>query len=172
MKTVIINGSGGCGKDTFVGFCQDINPNVLNISTIDEVKNIAIKMGWDGFKREKDRKFLSDLKDLWEEYNHGPSEDVIKKTKLFKIKMNSLGHNNAVVFIHCREPQYIEKLKNELNAITLLIVNPKIPLILTNHADRYVLEYQYDYIIENDGTLNDLQKKADNFLNNIGCYNC
>lgn len=127
-------------------------------------------MGWDGLKREKDRKFLSDLKDLWEAYNEGPSKDVITKTKIFKERMDFLGYSNAAVFIHCREPQYIKSLKNELNATTLLIINPKIPLISTNHADRCVLEYQYDYIVENDGTLDDLRRKSERFLKDIGCH--
>lgn len=67
-QIVIINGTGGSGKDTFVQFCSKYN-KVMNFSSIDKVKEIARLIGWDGKKTEKDRKFLSDLKKLTTEYN-------------------------------------------------------------------------------------------------------
>ena len=59
----IINGSGGCGKDTFVElFSKHYGPDkVWNYSSVDKVKRIAKEIGWTGAKTEKDRKFLSDL---------------------------------------------------------------------------------------------------------------
>ena len=69
MKTVvIINGAGESGKGTFVKFCRDIllpyRIFVNNISSIDQVKEVAAGLGWDGKKDDEGRKFLSDLKDL------------------------------------------------------------------------------------------------------------
>lgn len=90
-KIIIINGSGGVGKDAFAkrvieealklskrivpveneNYC--VNPEIFykinNISTIDYVKNIARMFGWNDEKSEKDRKMLSDLKDLITVYN-------------------------------------------------------------------------------------------------------
>ena len=51
---VIINGTGGSGKDTFVSFVSKYN-KVYNFSSIDKVKEIAKEVGWDGGKTEKDR---------------------------------------------------------------------------------------------------------------------
>ena len=34
---IIINGTGGAGKDTFVNFCAEVT-GVLNVSTVDKVK--------------------------------------------------------------------------------------------------------------------------------------
>ena len=62
-QIVIINGTGGCGKDTFVSFVSKYK-RVYNFSSIDKVKEIAKLIGWDGGKTDKDRKFLSDLKKL------------------------------------------------------------------------------------------------------------
>ena len=63
MRVVIINGIGGSGKDTFVVMCKDVlgANRVLNISTVDFVKEVAKFCGWDGSKQPEDRKFLSDL---------------------------------------------------------------------------------------------------------------
>ena len=65
---IIINGTGGSGKDTFVEFVSKYN-KVLNFSSVDKVKEIAKLIGWTGAKEEKDRKFLSDLKKLTTDYN-------------------------------------------------------------------------------------------------------
>ena len=83
VKVVVINGMPGCGKTTFEEMCSDIcdpfaveptshvpgfsEGRVLGIdicSTVDFVKVVARQCGWDGTKNLKNRKFLSDLKDL------------------------------------------------------------------------------------------------------------
>lgn len=167
MKIVVINGVGGSGKDTFVHFVQDAYNQypqrftVGNISTVDFVKQIATDCGWTGVKEERDRKFLSDLKDLLEEYNNLPNRMVDRAIKHFeqtKVK---------VVFVHCREPKGIDYFVKKYGAITLLIHNPNIEPITSNHADANVADYDYEYIIENDGSLEDLRKKAIDFYNEI-----
>ena len=61
-EIVVINGSVGVGKDTFVQFCAEYAP-IMNISSVDKVKEAAkVLAGWNGEKDEKSRKFLSDLK--------------------------------------------------------------------------------------------------------------
>ena len=62
----IINGSGGTGKDTFCNMIRDYSGHdTYIISSVDDIKKKAQLMGWDGVsKTDKDRKFLSDLKDL------------------------------------------------------------------------------------------------------------
>ena len=53
---VIINGTGGAGKDTFVSFCSEF-VKVLNVSSVDKVKEAAkILVGWNGEKDEVSRK--------------------------------------------------------------------------------------------------------------------
>lgn len=66
----VINGTGGAGKDTFVKMVSrqmDKMSNyaaVINVSSVDRIKEAAKIIGWNGGKEEKDRKFLSDLKEL------------------------------------------------------------------------------------------------------------
>ena len=69
MKVVIINGRERSGKDTFVDICSIVNNGkVISTSMVDGTKELARKIGWDGSKEPRDRKFLSDLKDLLDEY--------------------------------------------------------------------------------------------------------
>ena len=174
MKYFIVNGSGGAGKDTFVKFCQDlVAPGMsLNISTVDDVKAVAKTCGWDGGKSNKDRAFLSGLKQLLHNYNDFPHRMTLKRIEEFQAYLKSYDQNteNAVVFIHCREPEAIERLKKELDATTVLIRRPSLEnLEYGNASDDGVERYDYDYTINNDGTLDDLRHWAIAFLaiNNI-----
>jgi hypothetical protein len=78
----ILNGMGGCGKDTFASFLSEVC-GVFKYSSIDRVKQIAYECGWDGGKTEKDRKFLSDLKCLLTDYNDLPFNDVRNRIEEF-----------------------------------------------------------------------------------------
>lgn len=158
---IIINGTGGAGKDTFVGFCAELT-NVLNVSTVDKVKEAAkILVGWNGEKDEVSRKLLVDLKRLSIVYNDAPTKYILEMAEKFKTS------NNSLMFIHIREVEEIEKAKKLLNAKTLLINNPRVKLITSNDSDGKVNEYQYDYYIENDGTLEDLKIKASKFIEEL-----
>lgn len=160
-KIVIINGTGGAGKDTFVTFCSEIE-KVLNISTVDKVKEAAkILVGWNGEKDEISRKLLVDLKKISIDYNDAPTKYVLEMAEQFKKSENNL------MFIHIREIDEIEKTKKLLNAKTLLITNPRVKLITSNNSDGKVNEYTYDYYIENDKTLEDLKNKAIEFVDEI-----
>jgi hypothetical protein len=165
MKIFVINGRGGCGKDTFVELCSKHVPKYmcLNISTVDKVKEIAKFCGWEGGKEDKDRKFLSDLKALLADYSDLPHQSVLYAIKMFKAGLETYDINpdEAIVFIHCREPEAIERLRKELDAVTVLIRRPA----LENHAygnlsDDGVENYHYNFTIFTDGTIEDLERWA------------
>lgn len=174
MKVVIINGKGGAGKDTFVTMCRGVlgANRVLNISTVDFVKEVATFCGWKGSKTPKNRKFLSDLKDLLTEWEDVPFIKVCDTIRSWSYELNEFEDYeawcNSVVFIHCREPKEIKKLVEELDAITLLIRRDAAECVeQINHADNEVLNYKYDYVIPNNGTLSELRARAEEFLR--GC---
>ena len=158
-EVVVINGTGGSGKDTFVDFCKKY-VKVMNTSSIDKVKEIASLIGWDGGKTDKDRKFLADLKHLTTEYNDMAFNDIKKSVKKF------LDNDDEILFIHIREPKEIEKAKKEFNAVTLLIKREGLENIETNDADKNVDNYSYDYVIYNS-TLEKLENDAKKFVNEI-----
>lgn len=157
-QVIIINGTGGSGKDTFVEYCSEF-AKVTNISSVDKEKEAAkILVGWNGEKDEKSRKLLVDLKKISIDYNDAPFKYIQKKYKEFIMS------NSKYLFIHIREIDEIKKIKEALNAKTLLIINPRVELIKSNTSDGNVYNYKYDYIIENNGTLKDLEQKAKDFV--------
>ena len=160
-KIFIINGHATAGKDTFVDFVKEFSPSTLPLSTIDRVKFLAGYFGWDGNKDSKGRKFLSDLKDSWTLYNDGPASVIVDTVK-------DADYNNF--FIHCREPQVIDKLvyyfnKESYEVITVSVKRDAAAASKTsNHADADVENYQYDIYIDNNGSLEDLKNKAFTFV--------
>lgn len=152
-QVFIINGSGGCGKDTFISFISDI-ACVTNFSSVDKVKEIARIVGWDGEKTERNRKFLSDLKLLCADYNDMPFNSMKDKFEEF------LSDISTFLFLHIREPEEIERAKNAFNAKTILIKRNSVEHIISNMADANVFNYDYDVVIDNDKGIEELRDKA------------
>lgn len=158
-KIIVINGSGGVGKDTFVEFCSEF-VKVKNISSVDKVKEAAeILVGWNGEKNDRSRKLLVDLKQLSIAYNDYPITYI--KNEANDFLANS---DQQIMFVHIREISEIKKVKEILNAKTLLITSSRVEKILTNQSDANVDQYEYDVYIENDGTLEEFRQKAKQFV--------
>ena len=164
-KTYILNGVGTSGKGTFVEFVGKYIPT-YKYSIVDLPKEAAKVLGWDGGKTEKDRKFLSDIVDLSTDYNDCPFQDVLSVVADFK---NNL-IEDEVLFIDMRDPKDIARAVETFGAETILIRNPNVEKIESNHADANVEDYNYDYIIENDGTLEQLDAMAKVFVRDIICW--
>lgn len=152
-QVFIINGSGGCGKDTLVSLVADI-AYTMNFSSVDKIKEIARIIGWNGGKTEKDRKFLSDLKLLCTDYNDMPLSSMKDKYKEF------IDSHATFLFLHIREPEEIERAKKIFNAKTILVKRDIVKHITSNMADANVFNYDYDIIINNDKGIEELTDKA------------
>lgn len=173
-QVFIINGSGGVGKDSFVEEVRnqaDISTKVDNYSSVSKVKEVAKIIGWNGAKTEKDRKFLSDLKLLTTEYNDMPLNDM---KRFANSVMNDDVDISKILFLHIREPEEIAKAVNEFkeyNAKTILVKRDSVKHITSNMADENVYNYNYNIVINNNGTIEDLKEKAkcflDYFLNGV-----
>lgn len=167
----IINGSGGVGKDTFVELVStELNDimkrfhTVINFSSVDKVKCIAKEIGWNGKKTEKDRKFLSDLKILSSEYCDMPFKSMRETVNNFILDKNSV-----FLFLHIREPEEIARAVKEFGANTILIRRNSIEHIISNIADENVFNFNYDFVIDNDGTIGELKDKVKKFINKVIC---
>lgn len=163
-KIIIINGTGGSGKDSFVKACQNIDPTIQNISSVNYVKQVAYELGWDGIKDTKGRRFLSDLKMALSAYNDAPFIMTIKDIEDYD--------KNATVFVHIRESDDISKYKTYFEhngdiVTTVVINNSRVKPITSNLADADVYNSSYDWIIDNEGTLDDLAQSAEFFLKNF-----
>lgn len=162
-QVFITNGMARCGKDTFANILNEFIPT-LKYSSIDKVKEIASLCGWDGGKSEKDRKFLSDLKLLTTEYSNMPYLSIIKKYDEF-LK----DEEHKVLLIDIREPSEIDKAKAALNARTILIKNNRVKFVNSNMADANVFNYTYDYVIKNNGTLDEFRENIKRFYEENFC---
>lgn len=171
MQYFIVNGYPQSGKDTFIDIClEKIGPYGLKISIIDFVKKIAKECGWDGKKSEKNRKFLSNLKDLLTEWEDVPYKKLLEKISRFTFSLESYDvSDNGIVFIISREKKDIERLQKDLNAKTILIKRKEAEKEqFSNHADKNVEEIKYDIIIDNNGSYGDLINKSYHFLKTLG----
>ena len=170
LQVIIVSGRPGVGKTTFENFCQDIlgEPFCQTRSTVDKIKEIAREGGWKGGKELRDREFLSDLKDLFTEYNDMPLNDICSFLKGWEQELEMYGVQNLhhILFVDDREPKHIERLKKRLEAMgvqvfTLLIRRPGDEYMkVSNHADANVFEYEYDYTVFNRGDLEHFRKTA------------
>ena len=171
MKIYILNGKAGSGKTTFFKLIEEKCHNyVYNYSTVDLVKKVAYGCGWNGSKTPENRKFLSDLKDLLTEWDDVPYKDCLKEIKRITslADIYDVEHDDWAIFIDCREPKEIQKFVDRLGAKTIFIDRKIEDYNASNHADAEVENFNYDIIINNNGTLEDLAAVAMNFIKTEG----
>lgn len=171
-QVIIINGQGGCGKDTLMNAVAE-KYNVVSISAIDKIKVAAETLGWNGSKDPKDRKFLADLKKLSDDYNGFTMTYIINKFILFIADIK--GHND-ILFICIREPENIKIASNLINEVlkvkipgtsvaTLLIMRGE-HKTYGNSSDDSVDNYDYDYMFDNNAPLEESKEKFISFIEN------
>lgn len=166
---VILNGLGGVGKDTFAEACAAVvgSEYCSHISTVDYVKDIARDFGWKGTKTFEDRRCLAMLKDILTYWDDIPYFDVFTRALAQVGKWRNEQADFGIIFIDCREPKEIQRLVDGMGAKTVLITRDNMPSHYGNHADDDVFDYQYDYLIDNSGTLDDLHASAQRFIEAI-----
>lgn len=159
-KVYVVNGE----NETFINFLSKYIPT-LKCSIVDLPKEAAKVFGWDGGKTEKDRRFLSDIMELSTKYNDAPFKDVLSLVTDFKNSKDFVEYE--VLIIDMQDPKDIARAVETFGAETILVRNPNAIKIKSNHADRDVENYEYDYIIENNGTLEQLDSVARRFVDEI-----
>lgn len=162
----IVNGHPGSGKTTFGKILNKFIP-CEHISVIDPIKDEAERLGWDSeYKTEKDRKFLSDLKDICSGYNDYPFQELTKKLISF-LRYS----DKTVLLIDIREPEEINRAVELFGAESICIDRPGCEKVTTNHADANVDKCVYDQVVRNPGTLDDFYAEIEKFAKfNIGLW--
>jgi hypothetical protein len=159
---------------------------VTSISSVQGIKDIsAFYFGYDeNRKNDKDRKFLSDLKALTTDYCDFSMNYILKQVITDDI------FGAKYIFIHIREPKEIDRAKEMVGEIifphfskivtqydydadtlisarkffdvkTVFVSNDRVKAKVTNNAsDTDVEKYRYDFLINNNGSLDDLKKEA------------
>jgi hypothetical protein len=172
----MIGGRAGEGKTTFARFCQDhliekYEEGSAKVPFAMKVKDTAFFMGWDGEKDDKGRKLLQEIGNCGRQYDidlwAGHTVDFIKNHPAeFKFvfiddwRFPNEGkyvqeHFYPVITVRIRRPEEFHTLKgtplyNDVSEISLPDEN----------------EY-YDYVIENDGSLSQLEARAEKFVNEV-----
>lgn len=146
---IVINGKGGVGKDTL---CESISSEykILNVSAITPIKEIAKAYGWQGEKDEKARRFLSELKKAFINYNDLPTRYLLEQYQSF------LKNDDVIMFVHIREGEEIRKFVEAVDGkcVTLLIYNAAMnEQVYGNESDDCVEQYEYDYRFDNSAPL-------------------
>lgn len=159
---IIINGKGGAGKDTVCEITSKFF-KVRNISAITPIKEIAANFGWNGEKDNKSRKFLSDLKRAFIEYNDLPNRYLEKEYHAFKES------DADILFAHIREKDQIDAFKRrvDIKCVTLLVQSIRIDSRnkqYGNASDDNVEEYCYDYCYKNEKPIEKLPEDFMNFI--------
>lgn len=164
-KILIINGYPTSGKTQFELFLAK-HTNAIIYSSITPVKEYAKKyFGWSGNeddKTEEWRRFFAELKRfLVVEFDH---IYICVSNKIREFQRNT---NAELLLIDSREPEEIERFKNCFQATTVFVRNDRVEKITSNNADANVENYKYDFYIDNNGTLEDLEQKAIEFIKEL-----
>ena len=144
-QVIILNGGGGVGKDTLIEFAAKTY-KIINVSSIDPIKEIASAGGWQGEKDEKGRKLLIAIKAAFVAYNDLPFRHCIDEYLKF------LESDNQFMFVHIREPQEIEKFRAVTGAKTILITR-KDQKVWGNAIDDECAKCKYDLHFDNSDVL-------------------
>jgi len=134
------------------------------LSSIDPVKYVASKFGWQGEKDDKARRMLSNLKDMLTEYNDFPFHTVTNYlSEVSHIADMPTGTKYLFYCVQSREPDDIKKYQNyfsELNPKTVLVERKEAHLATpNNHADQGVFGFRYDLYIPNNSSLKNFKKE-------------
>lgn len=164
IKVIAVNGAPRSGKDTFIDICTEkLGIKGRKTSSIDFIKKIAFYCGWNGEKDLKNRKFLSDMKDILTEWNDIPFKEIEKTLKVWEIwNERHQIEDDGFLFVCIREPEELDKVRKRLGATCILVRRDDAESALaSNHADEEVFDFAYDYIIDNNSDLAQLRESAE-----------
>ena len=159
---IVINGKGKAGKDTI---CDIVSRHFtsVNVSSITPIKEIARQHGWNGEKDNNARRFLSNLKMAFSEYNDLPTQYLLAKYSEF-----IADQVHEVMFVHIREAAEIDRFSGMVSTplVTLFIDRPGLGRF-DNESDDDAGNYTYDYVYVNNKPLESLENDFMCFFNSI-----
>jgi phosphomevalonate kinase len=169
MKNIIlISGKAESGKNLIGSILQKHLSNTLITAFGDYVKYVCqTYLGWNGVKDQKGRDFIQ----FW-------GTDIVRKENynfwaLIISQLHFVLRNQFDYFItpDTRFPNEIEEQKLAFGnkVLTLKVVRPNHISKLTEEQKNHISEtgldnYEFDYTIINDGSIEDLEKKVEIFI--------
>jgi hypothetical protein len=164
---IFINGYPRSGKDTFAnaaveGFAE-CGWQARAISSIDPIRDTARKHGVPVDEKGPDeRKLLSDLKAAFNGYRRWADRMATRQALDFLER-----DGNRAIFVHVREPESIDFMPTNVVPLAILIRRQFDSAALSNDSDRFVENFPYDFLFENDGTVEELEAYAEGFAHTL-----
>ena len=162
MIVIILNGPGESGKGTFVELISEIfNFSYEKYSSIAWAKKIAeLHFGWKGDKTPENRELIGKIKQLGIEYGNIPFKKVVSRYR------RAFANHYDLFITDVREPDEINKLKLHfkhirIKCITIRIQNTQKEQYAAENlgiADNQYANFDYDFEIPNNGTIEDFRK--------------
>lgn len=161
----IVNGPPRSGKDSFIAFLSKIYASFgvtsVEHSSIDIIRYMLSELGIDtSAKTAADRKLLAGIGSLVEEHSNFRTNNCIHEV----IQAEQDYPTGAVVFLHIREPENIARVVeflrvrgNPIWKVQVLSQRAEVP---SNPVDAGTGEVPYDFTVNNNGTLADLNCEA------------
>lgn len=165
MKTTaqifVLNGSPTAGKNTFVDM---IPAKTIHYSYVDFTRDILDYAGIDYRKKsDKVRVLLESINNALEEFDDIPFKDCCDLTQDF---LNGL-YEEEYLFIDIRKPCNIKRFLDKFKGARAVYVDNKKPISSVTESDSQVANYDYDFYIDNSGSLEDLQNEVNRFMAEI-----
>lgn len=167
----IVNGYPRAGKDTFVDICGGMiaakGHHASASSSIDLIKSVTDFLGISEEPKTPEKRALwSDLKASLEKYNRFASRRTVQG---ILETMSKSKPKIRVGFVHVREPDAIDFMKTiarDCEVFTIFVDRDDAERVTSNASDMEVENYDYDVIIRNHGTLENLENLAEAFVMN------
>ena len=167
-KLFLLTGKARNGKDTVADMIEGYykNKKVVKLSYGAFPKNyVKLLTDWDGSDNSKPRDFLTEVSMRAREIN--PNYMVRRMQEDINVLKNYV---DVIIITDARMLQEVEMPKNFKETVTVRVERPNFDSPLTDNQQKHVLETtlddydDYDYVIINDGTLEQLRVKVEAIL--------
>jgi dephospho-CoA kinase len=170
MKVIALAGKMRSGKDTTADIIASSPDFAYRTAFADHLKNIALILGWNGVKDKRGRKFLQQLGDVIRAYN---PDYFINKT-IIDIKSRAPYLPNELVCItDVRYQNELQAIIDSFPNVTTIRIERNATSDLTDAQRAHQSETEldsylnFDYIVHNNGTLDDLEREIKFILEEI-----
>ena len=164
MITLCISGKATSGKTTAAQIiCSEFC--AASFAFGDEVKRVALELGWDGKKDTRGRRLLQDIGRVGREYN----SDLWVNKSIRQAKSYAPWQRDSIcIFSDCRYPNEIARVKQEMyNVITMRIERDGVELLKDDSETALDSYGSWDIVVENNGTLEEFKSKI---MEAVKCY--